>query len=74
MLIGDLRLLFCDSAGGCLCLCLQLESDERALLLCQEVLLIKGQHFRAAVLLVARRTVGAKSDRLERLQSLLIMA
>ena len=39
----------------------------------QEVLLVKGQHLRAAVLLVARRAVGAESERLERLQGLLIM-
>ena len=37
------------------------------------MLLVKGQHLRAAVLLVARRAVGAESDRLERLQGLLIM-
>ena len=73
MLIADLGLLFFDRAGGRLWLCLQLESDERALLLGQEVLLVKGQHLRAAVLLVARRAVGAESDRLERLQGLLVM-
>ena len=74
MLVKDLLLLFLDRAGGPFRLCLQLESDERALLLGQDGLLVKLHRLRADVLLVARRAVGAEGERLERLQGLLVMA